>query len=137
MNPPPHRIAEDVLDKFLTFTIVGLSTGAIYAIIASGLVLTYTTTGIFNFAQGAIGMVCAFAFWQMYQGWGWSVWLAAAVALLVVAPLLGAAIDALVMRGLEDTTEVTKLVVSIGLLVGLIGLATWVWKPGTSRLIPQ
>ncbi|MFM7057345.1 MAG: hypothetical protein ACKO2P_10530, partial [Planctomycetota bacterium] len=44
--------------KFLTFTIVGLSTGAIYAIIASGLVLTYTTTGIFNFAQGAIGMVC-------------------------------------------------------------------------------
>ena len=57
--------------------------------------------------------------------------------LLVVAPLLGAAIDTFVMRGLEDTTEVTKLVVSIGLLVGLIGLATWVWKPGTSRLIPQ
>jgi branched-chain amino acid transport system permease protein len=125
------------LDKFLTFTLIGLSTGAIYAIIASGLVLTYTTTGIFNFAQGAIGMICAFAFWQMYQGWGWSVWLAAAVALLVVAPLLGAAIDALVMRGLEDTTEVTKLVVSIGLLVGLIGLANWIWKPGVSRIIPQ
>lgn len=125
------------MDKFLTFTIIGLSTGAIYAIIASGLVLTYTTTGIFNFAQGAIGMICAFAFWQMYQGWDWPVLLAAAVALGVVAPLLGAAIDALVMRGLEDTTEVTKLVVTIGLLVGLIGLANWIWKPGVSRLVPQ
>ncbi len=33
------------MDKFLIFTIVGLSTAAIYAVIASGLVLTYTTTG--------------------------------------------------------------------------------------------
>ncbi|MEY3361094.1 MAG: hypothetical protein RL531_813 [Actinomycetota bacterium] len=121
------------MDKFLTFTIVGLSTGAIYAIIASGLVLTYTTTGIFNFAQGAIGMVCAFAYWQMHFAWGWPVWAALAVAVLVVAPVLGVLIDLLVMRGLEDTSEVTKLVVSIGLLVGLIGLAIWVWKPGVSR----
>ena len=36
------------MDKFLTFTIVGLSLAAIYAVIASGLVLTYTTTGIAN-----------------------------------------------------------------------------------------
>ena len=48
------------MDKFLTFTVVGLSTSAIYAVIASGLVLTYTTTGVFNFAQGAIGMLAAF-----------------------------------------------------------------------------
>lgn len=124
------------MDKFLTFTIVGLSTGAIYAIIASGLVLTYTTTGIFNFAQGAIGMVCAFAYWQMHMGWGWPVWASLAVAVLVIAPLLGILIDTFVMRGLEDTSEVTKLVVSIGLLVGLIGLAIWVWKPGVSRNFP-
>ena len=43
------------MDKFLTFTIVGLTIAAIYAVIASGLVLTYTTTGIFNFAHGAAG----------------------------------------------------------------------------------
>ena len=45
------------MDKFLTFTIVGLTISAIYAVIASGLVLTYTTTGIFNFAHGAVGML--------------------------------------------------------------------------------
>ena len=43
------------MEKFLIFTIVGLSLAAIYAVISSGLVLTYTTTGIFNFAHGAIG----------------------------------------------------------------------------------
>ena len=129
----PTSAPEALLDKFLTFTIVGLSTGAIYAIIASGLVLTYTTTGIFNFAQGAIGMLCAFAFWQMYIAWEWPLWLALLLSLLVLAPLIGAFIDTAIMRGLEDTTEVTRLVVSIGLLVGLIGLANWIWKPGISR----
>ncbi len=43
------------MDQFLTFGIVGLTTAAIYAVIGSGLVLTYTTTGVFNFAHGAAG----------------------------------------------------------------------------------
>ena len=61
---PPGR-SEGIVDKFLTFTVVGLSTAAIYAVIASGLVLTYTTTGVFNFAHGAIGMLAAFTYWQL------------------------------------------------------------------------
>jgi branched-chain amino acid transport system permease protein len=77
------------VDKFLTFTIVGLATAAIYAVIGSGLVLTYTTTGIFNFAQGAEGMLAAFAYWQMTIGWGWSAPLAIVMVLLVLAPLFG------------------------------------------------
>ena len=47
------------MEQFLTFGVVGLSTAAIYAIIGSGLVLTYTTTGVFNFAHGAAGMLAA------------------------------------------------------------------------------
>ena len=45
----------------IAFTIIGLSTGAIYAVAASGLVVTYTTSGIFNFAHGAIGMLAGVA----------------------------------------------------------------------------
>ncbi|MEY2995614.1 MAG: hypothetical protein RLZZ39_439, partial [Actinomycetota bacterium] len=40
------------MQELLTFTIIGLSTGAIYAVVASGLVVTYTTSGIFNLAHG-------------------------------------------------------------------------------------
>jgi len=59
------------VEKLLVFTIVGLSLAAIYSIISSGLVLTYTTTGIFNFAHGAAGMLAAFTYWQLRFDWGW------------------------------------------------------------------
>ena len=48
------------MKDFLAFTIIGIVTGSIYAVAASGLVLTYTTSGIFNFAHGGIGMFMAF-----------------------------------------------------------------------------
>jgi branched-chain amino acid transport system permease protein len=50
------------MQELLTFTIIGLSTGAIYAVVASGLVVTYTTSGIFNLAHGATGMLAAFTY---------------------------------------------------------------------------
>ena len=48
---------------------VGVTIGSIYAIAASGLVVTYTTSGIFNFAQGAMGMFCAFVYWELKVNW--------------------------------------------------------------------
>ena len=43
------------MSSFLAFTIFGLVSGAAYAIAASGLVLTYSTTRVFNIAHGALG----------------------------------------------------------------------------------
>ena len=121
------------MDKFLVFTIVGLSLASIYGIISSGLVLTYTTTGIFNFAHGATGMLAAFAYWQLRFDWGWPTPLALLVVLGVLAPACGLLLERVVMRGLVGTSEATKLVVSISLLVAMIGLANLIWKPGVSR----
>jgi len=121
------------VDKFLTFSITGLATAAIFAVGASGLVLTYTTTGIFNFAHGAVGMLGAFAYWQMRFDWGWPAPVALVIVLLVLAPLFGALLEVTVMRNLQGTSEATKLVVTISLLAGLIGLANWIWAPGVNR----
>ncbi|MEO6628217.1 MAG: branched-chain amino acid ABC transporter permease, partial [Aquihabitans sp.] len=121
------------MEKFLIFTIVGLSLSAIYAVISSGLVLTYTTTGIFNFAHGAIGMLAAFAYWQLRFDWGWPTPVALFVVIAILAPALGLLLERGIMRGLSGTSEATKLVVSISLLVGLIGLANLIWDPGQSR----
>ena len=60
------------MTEFLSLLIAGITFGAIYAVSASGLVVTYNTTGIFNFAHGAMGMVMAYLFWQLWQGWGTS-----------------------------------------------------------------
>ena len=54
------------MEDFLANTVLGLSTAAIFALAVSGLVLTYTTTGIFNFAHGAIAMLGAFTYWQLH-----------------------------------------------------------------------
>ena len=45
------------MGSLFAYTLVGLFTGAAYAIMASGLVLTYATTRVFNIAHGAFGMV--------------------------------------------------------------------------------
>ena len=91
------------MDKFLTFTIVGLSLAAIYAVIASGLVLTFTTTGIFNFAHGAAGMLAAFTYWQLRFEWGLPVPVCLVLILGVMAPLFGVLLEVVVMRGLRGT----------------------------------
>ena len=74
---------------FLQYTLLGLILGGVYGIAASGLVLTYTTSGIFNFAHGAIAMLSAYMYWQFRVGWHWSAPLALFVVLGVFAPLLG------------------------------------------------
>jgi len=53
-----------------TFLVVGIALGGVYAISAAGLVVTYATTGIFNFAQAAIGCFLAFCYWQLTIQWG-------------------------------------------------------------------
>ena len=121
------------METFILYTIVGLTTASIYAIIASGLVLTYTTTGVFNFSHGAIGMLAAFAFWQMHYAWNWPTLLAVFVDLFILCPLLGLLLERFIMRGLSGTSEATKLVVSISLLVAMIGLANIIWKPDVAH----
>src|SRR2546422_3735614 len=105
------------MSTFLLFTILGLVTGATYAIAAAGLVVTYTTSGIFNFAHGAIGMFGAFSYWQLAVGWHWPAWIALPAVLLVEAPLLGAGIEAVLIRPLRRSAVDLSLVVTLGLLL--------------------
>jgi branched-chain amino acid transport system permease protein len=117
------------METFLQYTILGLVTGGVYAIAASGLVVTYTTSGIFNFAHGAVAMLAAFAYWQVRFDWGWPAPLALVAVLGVAAPLLGALIYGVVMRGLRGTSEVTRIVVPVSVMLGFLALATWIWDP--------
>lgn len=116
----------------VAFTVLGLALGGAYAIAASGMVLTYTTTGVFNFAHGAVAMLSAFVYWQLRWDDGWGGRLPAPLALVIVvavlAPAAGIAIDRLVMRNLRRAPETARIAVPIGLLLALTGLANWVWS---------
>lgn len=121
------------MEQFLTFGIVGLSTAAIYAVIGSGLVLTYVTTGVFNFAHGAAGMLAAFCYWQFTVGWGWPVPVALALVLLVLAPGFGLAVERVLMRPVQRLGEAERLVMTVALLSGAIAAARWIWDPNVPR----
>lgn len=127
-------------DKFIRAIVVGIVLASIYAIAAAGLVVTYTTSGIFNFAQGAMGMFLAFVFWQLKAesdvgGWAIPTVPALIITVLVIAPLLGAVIERLVMRRLAEAPLVAQLVATIGLLAFFIGLADTIWTSNTYRTI--
>src|SRR3954469_23591779 len=124
------------MDVFLRFTVAGLATGCIYALIATGLTVTYITSGIFNFAHGAVGMVAAFAYWELTVDHGWAQAPAAVFVLLVLAPVMGLLLEQLMRRLHGAPTEVT-LVISLGLLLALIGVAQTGWDPGEARVLTE
>ena len=125
------------MNLVLSYAVVGLVLGCLYALTASGLVVTYTTSGIFNFAHGAIGMFMAFTYWQLAVGWHLPVPLALALVILVLAPLSGALIERLIVRPLYGASLGITLVVTLGLLLLLLGLADAIWPPVTTRQLPS
>ncbi|WP_419722083.1 ABC transporter permease subunit, partial [Rhodococcus globerulus] len=121
------------MNTFVTFTILGLVLGSVYAIAASGLVLTYNTSGIFNFAHGAQAMLGAFIYWQLRYGWELPTVVALLISLVVVGPLMGLGLYLFIMKGLRDTAEVTKIVVTVSILLGMLSISHWFWHPETAR----
>jgi branched-chain amino acid transport system permease protein len=125
------------MEELLQATIAGLVIASILAVAASGLVLTYTTTGIFNFAHGALGMLGAFAYWQLRFEWEWPAPVALLVVLGVLAPLVGVVIERGIMRGLADAPETARVVVTISLLMALLGLGWVLWSPEDSHPVER
>jgi ABC-type branched-subunit amino acid transport system ATPase component/branched-subunit amino acid ABC-type transport system permease component len=114
------------VSKFLTLLISGAASGGIFAIMAAGIVLTYETTGIFNFAHGAVAFATAFLFWQLHSGGHWPIVPAAFVSIFVFAPLLGLALNRLMLGRLASAPVYARIVGTIGLLVALPSLALWI-----------
>jgi branched-chain amino acid transport system permease protein len=125
------------VSSLLTFGVLGIVVGCIYALTAAGLVVTYTTSGIFNFAYGAIGMVAAFTYWQLYIAWHLPQLVALGLVLLVLAPLFGIGLERLVARRIHGQSLEVTIAVTIGLLVFLLGAANLLWNPQTTtRVLP-
>ncbi|HWE68609.1 MAG TPA: ABC transporter permease [Acidimicrobiales bacterium] len=125
------------MNEFVSFVVAGIVTGSIYAVTASGLVVTYNATGVFNFAHGAVGMFLAYLYWQFWQGWGWNPVLALIVVLVVIAPLFALVIERVLMRPLYGSSLNTMIVVTLGLFLVLYGVTSTIWNQTTTRNLPE
>ena len=101
------------------FILAGLVLGAIYAISALGLVLTYTSSRVLNFSHGAIAYSAAVFHYWLNQQQDWSILASAAVTLLVMCPLLGLFLYIILFRRLTHASPEVRFVSTVGLWVAL------------------
>lgn len=123
------------MTELLQFTLFGLMLGCVYAIASMGLVLTYTVTGVFNFAHGAVGMVAAFAYYELRVTYDVPTPLAVLIIVVGLAPIAGLGAERL-LRRFQGASYATSLVVTIAVTVGLLGFAQKVFPPDEARNVP-
>ena len=104
------------MSQVFQFAVIGLGAGSLYAIAAIGLVLVFRGSRVVNFAQGAMGMMAAYVFYELHQNWHLSVVLAIPAGLLV-SGALGAAFYFLEIRQLKNASNLIKIVATLALFV--------------------
>ncbi|MGW0810900.1 branched-chain amino acid ABC transporter permease [Nonomuraea sp. NPDC002799] len=103
----------------------GMTTGSIYGALALALVLVYRSTGMINFAQGQMAVLSTYLAWAMTQA---GVPIVPAVVLaIVIAILVGAAVERLLIRRFEGRDHLTTIIVTVGLLTTFNGVVIWLW----------
>jgi branched-chain amino acid transport system permease protein len=121
------------MQEFLEFTLGGVSQGMVYAAIALSLVLIWRGTRVLNYSQGGMAMfttyVALIVINQTHNYWlGFIVALAAGLA-------LGAVLEITVVRPVERKPPLNAVIVTIGLLIFLEGLAGMIYG-GSFRSFP-
>jgi len=113
------------VEQFLPFVVIGITTGSVYGLAGTGLVLTYKTSGIFNFAYGSLAALTVFVFYFLHVQHGMAWPLAGALCLFVLAPIEGLALEYFA-RILEPVGATLKVVATVGLLLIVLGIGT-IW----------
>jgi sulfate-transporting ATPase len=105
------------MSNFFQFVILGLGAGAVYTLLAQGVVLIYRGSGIVNFAQGAVAMVGGYVWYVTLEtNFGWSFWPSFVVGVLA-ATIIGLAFQQIVLRLLAKSAPLTKVIATLGLLI--------------------
>jgi len=116
------------LQVFAQLTVNGIAVGAIYALVALGLVLTYKATEVLNFAHGDLLVVSAFTAWALIAVAGWPFWLAM-LATVAIAAALSYGLDAFIIRRIAGQPQFAGVMLTIALAFMLRGLVSMVFGP--------
>src|SRR5436190_9659043 len=133
------------MDTFVQQLINGLNIGAIYALIALGYTMVYGILRLINFAHGDIYMVGAFAGYGLayfiaanlgLAGPSWAGLLIVLVGSMVIAALVGMAVERFAYRPIRKYSRMTTLITAIG--VSLLIENLFVARLGAApRAFPQ
>jgi branched-chain amino acid transport system permease protein len=120
------------MTNFLQQVVSGLASGGIYGSLALAVVLIHRSTGVINFAQGELATLSAFVCWTLIDH-GWAFWPAfgATIALSFAG---GVALQQTIIRPIQGGPPLGIVILTIGLLIAVNGLDTWIWGGAAKQL---
>jgi branched-chain amino acid transport system permease protein len=122
-------------DQILQYTLSGLSTGAIYALIGIGFSIIYNSTGIINFAQGEFVMLGGMLTLFFVNALQLPLWAAIPCAVLS-ATVGGMMFERLAIRPLRRPTPLNLVIITIGGSILIRGISMFLWGKDTHSLPP-
>ena len=123
------------LPDILQYLISGLAQGSIYAIVALGFTIIFSSTQVVNFAQGEFVMLGAMGTYMLtkwdwfrpdYAGLNWPLWLAVPAAALLTLGV-GILLGWVIMRPLKDASSTSLIIITIGASIVMQGVASQLW----------
>jgi ABC-type branched-subunit amino acid transport system ATPase component/branched-subunit amino acid ABC-type transport system permease component len=123
------------MSELIVFVVAGLVAGSVYSLAGVGLVLTYRTSGLLNFAHGAIATISAYAFYSLYVKHGVSWPLAALVSVVGVGVVVGLVLE-LLARRLQGAPLAISVAATVGLLLVIEAAVDLLYKTEVTRTVP-
>lgn len=118
------------MNEFIEYSLLGLLSGGVTALVALSFVLIYKGTGVVNFAVGEVMMLGAYLYYAGTVSFGLPPWVAF-VGSLVLIGLLGILIERAVLRPLSGQPAVAVLMATIGMAAIIHGGVEAVWGGDT------
>lgn len=122
------------MPDFIVWLLLSLGSGAAYALLGNGIVAIYKGSGVLNFAQGGIAMFATFCYLALTKD-GIDHWVAVAMV-MGGAAIGGALVAVLILRPLRNAPTLAKVLVTLGMLTALQGLAALLWG-NQALLVPS
>jgi len=110
----------------LQWILSGLTVGSIYALVAMGFSVIYSSTRVINFAQGEFTMLGGVMMFTLCTSGGLPLWLGFLLTVGIVT-LLGAGLERAAIHPLKDQSVITVIIVTIGMAIFIRALAKWIW----------
>jgi ABC-type branched-subunit amino acid transport system ATPase component/ABC-type branched-subunit amino acid transport system permease subunit len=115
------------------FALLGLGTGALYAICAQGLVLIYRASGVVNFAQSGFVLLGGYSYYELREVRDQSAVVSVAGA-LVIGAIAGLLVHLLIMRPMRRSSPIARVVATLGVLVVIQSAAILRYKHDLKRV---
>jgi sulfate-transporting ATPase len=114
------------MTTFWQYAVFGLGASAIYTLLALGLIVIYSGSGVLNFSQAAMATLAAYLYFETRFIHGWSFWPAFVFAVGAIT-ILGVLVYHGIMRPLRNASTLARTIASLGILILIQGVIAIKW----------